>query len=154
VKLYLIRHGLAEAGAPDDMSRNLTEFGERQALGAARWLAKNIKGPVTLWASPYLRTQQTAAPIAKALGIDIVAHTCLQPEMTPHKVVEELCRQQQNIILVTHLPLVGRLAALLTEGTVSDRSWSPAEIWQLEGDVFAAGCLTNTDVWYPVVDEG
>ncbi|MGK0247732.1 MAG: phosphohistidine phosphatase [Oleispira sp.] len=150
MKLYLIRHGEAEAGAPDDMSRNLTERGEFQALCAARWLAKNIKGPVTIWASPYLRTQQTAAPIAKALSIDIIAHTCLQPEMTPHKVVDELYQEQNDIILITHLPLVGRLASLLTEGTVLDQSWSPAEIWQLEGDVFAAGCLVNTDVWYPV----
>jgi phosphohistidine phosphatase len=154
VKIYLMRHGAAAAGAPDDMGRNLTELGENQALGAARWLAKNIKGPVSLWASPYLRTQQTATPIAKALGIDIIAHTCLQPEMTARKVVDELCREQNNIILVTHLPLVGRLAALLTEGRVFDQSWSPAEIWQLEGDVFAAGCLTNMDVWYPVLDEG
>jgi phosphohistidine phosphatase len=154
VKLYLIRHGAAEAGAPDDMSRNLTARGESQALAAASWLAQNISGPVSLWASPYVRTQQTAAPIAKALGIDIVAHECLQPEMTPQKVVGELCQQQKNIILVTHLPLVGRLASLLTEGSIFDQPWSPAEVWQLEGEVFAAGCLTNTDVWYPALDEG
>lgn len=154
MKLYLIRHGAAESGAPDDMKRNLTSRGESQAVGAATWLAKNIKGPVSIWASPYLRTQQTAAPIAKALGVEITAHTCLQPDMTPEKVVDELSKEEQNIILVTHLPLVGRLASLLIDGTVFDQPWSPAEIWQLEGDVFAAGCLENTDVWYPVLDEG
>jgi phosphohistidine phosphatase len=154
VKLYLIRHGAAEAGAPDDASRNLTVRGESQAQGAAKWLAKNIKGPVSLWASPYVRTQQTAAPIAKALGVEIVAHQCLQPEMTPQKVVDELCKLQQDIVLVTHLPLVGRLASLLIDGSIFDQPWSPAEIWQLEGDVFAAGCLENTDVWYPALEEG
>ena len=153
MKLYLIRHGAAEAGAPDDMSRNLTVRGESQAQAAASWLAQNISGPVSLWASPYVRTQQTAAPIAKALGIDIVAHHCLQPGMTPQKVVDELCQQQKSIILVTHLPLVGRLASLLTEGSIFDQPWSPAEIWQLEGEVFAAGCLTNTNVWYPALDD-
>ena len=154
MKLYLIRHGAAEAGSTDDINRNLTTRGENQALGAAKWLAKNIKGPVSLWVSPYLRTRQTAAPIAKALGIEFVEHKCLQPEMTPQKVVDELCHEEKNIILVTHLPLVGRLASLLTEGVVFDQPWSPAEIWQLEGDVFAPGCLTNADVWYPVLDEG
>lgn len=154
MKLYLIRHGAAEIGAPDDMSRSLTERGKSQAIGAAKWLAKNIKGPVSLWASPYLRTQQTADPIAKALGIEASSHKCLQPEMTPQKVVDELSKEEQSIILVTHLPLVGRLASLLIDGTVFDQPWSPAEIWQLEGGVFAAGCLENTDVWYPVLDEG
>jgi phosphohistidine phosphatase len=154
VKLYLIRHGEAEVGLSDDMCRNLTARGERQAIGAASWLANNVKGSVVIWTSPYLRTQQTAAPIAKAFGIDIIAHSCLQPEMTPQKVVDELCQEQKNIILVTHLPLVSRLASLLTEGVVLDQSWLPAEIWQLEGDVFAAGCLINTDVWYPALVEG
>jgi phosphohistidine phosphatase len=101
-----------------------------------------------------VRTQQTAAPIAKALGVEIVAHQCLQPEMTPQKVVDELCKLQQDIVLVTHLPLVGRLASLLIDGSIFDQPWSPAEIWQLEGDVFAAGCLENTDVWYPALEEG
>lgn len=154
MKLYLIRHGAAEAGAPYDASRNLTARGESQAQSAANWLAKNIKGPVSLWASPYVRTQQTAAPIAKALGIEILVHECLQPEMTPQKVVDELSLEQQNIILVTHLPLVGRLASLLIDGSIFDQPWSPAEIWQLEGDVFAAGCLESTDVWYPALEEG
>ena len=153
MKLYLIRHGAAEPGAPDDMSRNLTMLGKSQALAAAAWLAEHIEGPVELWASPYVRTQQTAAPIAKALAIDVLEHRCLQPEMTPREVVDELCQQQKNIILVTHLPLVGRLASLLIDGTVLDQPWSPAEIWQLEGDVFAPGCLTNTDVWYPVLNQ-
>lgn len=154
MKLYLIRHGAAEAGAPNDASRNLSVRGESQAIGAANWLAGNIKGPVSIWASPYLRTQQTAAPIAKALGANVVSHECLQPEMTPQKVVDELCREQQDIVLVTHLPLVGRLASLLIGGVILDQPWSPAEIWQLEGDVFAAGCLENTNIWYPVLDEG
>jgi phosphohistidine phosphatase len=154
VKLYLIRHGAAEAGAPNDATRRLSSRGESQAVGAAKWLAKNIKGPVSIWASPYLRTQQTAEPIAKALGIGIVTHECLQPDMTPQKVVDELSKEQTSIILVTHLPLVGRLASLLIDGTVFDQPWSPAEVWQLEGDVFAAGCLENTHVWYPVLEEG
>jgi len=154
VKLYLIRHGEAVSGAPDDMDRPLTERGQQRAVRAANWLSNNVKGPVSLWASPYLRTQQTAAPIAKALAVDVVEHHCLTPDMTPQKVVDELVNEQQNIILVTHLPLVGRLASLLIEGVAFDQPWSPTEIWQLEGDVFSAGCLQNTDVWYPALEEG
>jgi phosphohistidine phosphatase len=154
VKLYLIRHGEAVYGDTDDINRQLTERGEQHAQNAALWLSKTVKGPVSLWASPYLRTQQTAAPIAKALNIEVTSHNCLKPEMTAQKVVDELAKEEQSIILVTHLPLVGRLASLLIDGVVFDQPWSPTEIWQLEGDVFAAGCLVSTDVWYPALEEG
>ncbi len=153
MKLYLIRHGEAVSGNTYDVNRPLTARGAQRAQRAANWLAKTIEGPVSIWASPYLRTQQTAEPIAKALDADIVSHHCLQPEMTPQKVVDELIAEHQNIILITHLPLVGHLASLLIDGEIFDQPWSPTEIWQLEGDVFAAGCLENTDVWYPALEE-
>lgn len=154
MKLYLLRHGEAEAYSLTDAGRELTERGKEHAQMAANWLAKVIDGPVSLWASPYLRTQQTAQPIADALSIEINDHQCLTPEMTPQKVVDELITEDKNIILVTHLPLVGRLASLLMEGNVFDQPWSATEVWELQGDVYAPGCLTNTDVWYPVLDEG
>ena len=153
MKLYLIRHGEAVDGDTYDEKRQLTKRGEQRAQRAANWLAKIVTGPVSIWSSPYLRTRQTAEPIAKALDAKVIPHQCLRPEMTPQKVVEELIHENQNIILVTHLPLVGRLAALLTEGCVFDQPWSATEVWQLEGDVFAAGCLENTDVWYPALEE-
>lgn len=154
MKVYLIRHGAAVPGSPDDSNRSLTERGQENASRAANWLAKQIKGPVAIWASPFLRTQQTAQPIAKAFAQEVINHKCLMPDMTPQKVVDELCNEQQDIILVTHLPLVGRLASLLIEGVVYDQPWSPTEIWQLEGEVIAAGCLENTNVWYPALEEG
>jgi phosphohistidine phosphatase len=73
--------------------------------------------------------------------------------MTPQKIVDELIDQQHSIILVTHLPLIGRLASLLIDGMVMNQPWSPTEIWQLEGDIFAAGCLENINIWYPALDE-
>lgn len=154
MKLYLIRHGEAVPGDTGDTDRQLTESGLQHAKSAAAWLAKTIKGPVSLWASPYVRTQQTAVPIAEALSVDIVSHNCLRPEMTPQKVVDELVAEEQNIILVTHLPLVGRLASFLIDGAIFNQPWSPTEIWQLEGSVFAPGCLENSDVWYPALEEG
>lgn len=153
MKLYLIRHGEAESGAPDDPTRNLTERGKNHAQKAADWLASIVDGPTRLWVSPYVRTQQTALPIAQALSVNIESHGCLTPDMTPQKVVDELIDQQYDIILVTHLPLVGRLASLLIDGSIMNQPWSPTEIWQLEGDVFAAGCLENINIWYPSLDE-
>lgn len=153
MKLYLIRHGESEPGAPENQTRNLTAVGQNHAQKAADWLAQVVDAPIRLWVSPYQRTQQTALPIAEALSVNIESHNCITPEMTPQKVVDELIDQQHSIILVTHLPLVGRLASLLINGVAMDQPWSPTEIWELEGDVFAPGCLENTNIWYPTLDE-
>lgn len=150
MKLYLMRHGQAEPSAANDSLRQLTEHGQKQARQAASWLAKTVQGPVSLWVSPYVRTQQTATPIAQALAIDIINHDGLMPDKSAQQVIDELIHQPQDIILVTHLPLVGHLASLLVEGRAFDQSWSPAEIWQLQGEVFAAGCLEVFDTWYPM----
>lgn len=151
MKLYIVRHG--EAGsAQTDSARELTERGRNQAQSAANWLANKVKEPVVLWSSPYQRTLQTAKFISDTLSTDIISHDCLMPDVTPKKVVGELINEHKNIILVTHLPLVGRLASLLVDGSIYDQPWSAAEIWQLEGDIYASGCLQNTNIWYPSLD--
>ena len=72
MELILVRHGLPD-WAPDTFARNdpnLSELGQEQA----RRLASGVEswGYVDeLWASPMKRAQETAAPLAAALGIDI-----------------------------------------------------------------------------------
>lgn len=149
MKLFLVRHGEAVIGNPLDSTRSLTERGFGQAQWAAEWLKSVMVGPVDLWVSPYLRTQQTAQPIAEALNVNAKTYPWLQPETPPREVMDALLGANTNVVLVTHLPLVGRLASLLTEGIDSDLPWSPAEIWQLEGAIFAANCLSKSNVWYP-----
>ena len=56
------------------------------------------------------------------------------------------------MIVVSHLPLVGRLASLLVDGRALDQPWSPAEGWVLSGDLFAPGCMTVDQIWYPALD--
>jgi phosphohistidine phosphatase len=152
VKLYLIRHGEAESGNLDS-ARRLTQRGKMDAQKAALWLKNIIDGPVSLWSSPYIRAQQTAHPIAKALSVEIEYRECLKPDVSPQTVIDELIHQKNSIILVAHLPLVGRLASLLMDGVVLDQPWSAAEIWQLQGSVFAPSCLENMNVWYPALCE-
>lgn len=149
MKLYLIRHGQAEPGLPNDRSRQLTALGHAQAAAAGAWLAATLKQPATVWVSPFARTQQTAAAIAGALSTSIISQDVLIPDASPQAVVEALIERQQTMILVTHLPLVGRLATLLVDGSSHGRSWQPAEICELQGDVFAAGCLEMTQTWLP-----
>lgn len=74
MQLILIRHGQTEAnllraldtaipGAP------LTETGQAQAQSLPQRVTPLLRGQVSLWVSPILRTRQTIAPLEKALGL-------------------------------------------------------------------------------------
>lgn len=163
MKVCIVRHGSAEMGADADASRQLTEKGSTQAQGAGRWLASmlndgKIESDVTLYSSPYIRARQTAEAISAATGIAVSSLAeqvdgDIVPAGNIDDIVDFLSTQEGDIILVSHLPLVGRLAAKLVDGEVYDQPWSPAECWLLEGDPAASGCMTVTAVWYPALEE-
>jgi phosphohistidine phosphatase len=152
MKLCIVRHGVAVLGADSDEQRVLRPEGLQQAQRAGRWLVSAGLSQARLMTSPYVRTQQTAGEIANALGGQPQMLAELVPGGEPQQVVEQLQSITDDVVLVSHLPLVGRLAALLVDGEVYDQPWSPAECWLLEGDVFAAGCMTVTQVWYPELE--
>jgi broad specificity phosphatase PhoE len=62
VKLYLVRHGRAEAGFGESMDPGLDALGREQAQEAAAKLV--ALGPLRILSSPLMRAQQTAAPLA------------------------------------------------------------------------------------------
>lgn len=62
-KIYMVRHGKAEAGFGGAMDPGLDALGREQAEAVARKL-KSV-GPLPIWSSSLARTQQTAAPLAK-----------------------------------------------------------------------------------------
>jgi broad specificity phosphatase PhoE len=62
-KLYMVRHGRAEAGFGESMDPGLDALGREQAETVAHKL-KGIE-PLQILTSPLARTQQTAAPLAK-----------------------------------------------------------------------------------------
>ena len=62
-KIYMVRHGKAEAGFGGAMDPGLDETGRAQAETVAQKL--KTAGPLPILTSPLARTQQTAAPLAK-----------------------------------------------------------------------------------------
>jgi broad specificity phosphatase PhoE len=66
-RLYMIRHGRAEAGFGESMDPGLDELGHSQALAVAEKM--KALGPLPVLSSPLARTQQTAAPLAKLWGV-------------------------------------------------------------------------------------
>lgn len=152
MKICIVRHGSAVSGAVQDQNRGLTGRGENQAAGAGRWLAQQSFNSPRILASPFLRAQQTAQAIADCLGVAVENMPHLVPDADVLQLLNDLTDQEQDLILVSHLPLVGHLAAMLVDGQLYDQPWSPAECWILQGDLAAAGCMNVGAVWYPVLD--
>jgi broad specificity phosphatase PhoE len=65
-RVYLVRHGKAEAGFGENMDPGLDALGHSQAEAVAQKL-KGL-GPLAVLSSPLRRTQETAAPLAKIWG--------------------------------------------------------------------------------------
>ncbi|MGP5307644.1 phosphohistidine phosphatase SixA [Vreelandella alkaliphila] len=144
--VLVMRHGEAASGFPDQ-SRRLTPRGELETEKMARWLAMRIEqGELscpTIYASPFVRAQQTAQRICDALGVQLNTLAFITPEDSPSDISEWLLNQSVDapIMLVSHMPLVGELAGLLVEGVPSQGIGFPtAAIAELEADVWAAGC--------------
>jgi broad specificity phosphatase PhoE len=62
-KIYMVRHGKAEAGFGGAMDPGLDALGREQAEAVAQKM--NPLGPLPILSSPLARTQQTAAPLVK-----------------------------------------------------------------------------------------
>jgi broad specificity phosphatase PhoE len=66
-RIYMVRHGKAEAGFGGAMDPGLDALGREQADAVAQKLKAN--GPLPILASPLARTQHTAAPLAKLWNV-------------------------------------------------------------------------------------
>jgi probable phosphoglycerate mutase len=93
MELILVRHAepvrIVDADGPADPP--LAERGRKQAEALAAYLGSEPIGGV--WSSPMQRARETAAPLAAALGVDVVVDTELAEwdrEATSYIPIEEL----------------------------------------------------------------
>jgi len=149
MKLWVLRHGEAEGHARTDAERELTEHGRAEVLRSAAHL---IGQPVdAIIASPYVRAQQTAQLVRQALGFEAGIRTVpwLTPEGNPLEVLNKL-DSDDNVLLVSHQPLVGSLISFLQHG--HQRQPQPmhtASLAELEGDFPLAGLMSLVSVKNP-----
>ncbi|PHN21471.1 phosphohistidine phosphatase SixA [Pseudomonas sp. ICMP 460] len=152
MKLWILRHGEAQAQARTDAERNLTEQGRGEVLRSAAHL---IGQPISaILASPYVRAQQTAELVRDALGFEPPIKTVawLTPEGNPLQVLAQLDTDSadDNVLLVSHQPLVGSLISFLQHG--HQRQPQPmhtASLAELEGDFPLAGLMNLVSVKHP-----
>jgi len=150
MKVWVLRHGEAEPyGSRPDSERALTAHGREEALRSA---AELIGQPISaIYASPYLRAQQTAQLVREALGFEPEIRTVewLTPDNRPQAVAEQLV-SVDYALLVSHNPLVGNLLGYLQHGHVQQpEAVKTAGLAELEGDLPLAGAMKLNGIKHP-----
>lgn len=144
MKLFLLRHG--EAGPPsrDDSDRQLTSRGVADVHDSLRQCRHRLPHLDTILSSPYTRARQTAAIVLEDLCLAssaLVIDVGLEPGASVDSVTRLLASSGvDNLLVVGHQPLVGKLAAWLTDDPTLAGSFAPATLAALELDYLARGC--------------
>jgi phosphohistidine phosphatase SixA len=115
ITLALLRHGRATGQGPD---AQLTPEGEAQIRRLAAHLAGEGWRPAGAFSSPYRRARDTARTVLAAVAPGLEARTLdeLTPEADPGEALAALHRAglpAGAVLVVAHLPLLGRLAQRL-----------------------------------------
>lgn len=118
MKVFVLRHGEARPFASTDSARPLSEFGQQQAREQGEWLAQHYPTLQKVLVSPYLRTQQTCQYVLQAYSSppEVETFNGLTPYGNANTVVDyvaTLAGQCQEVLLISHLPLVEEIARAL-----------------------------------------
>jgi phosphohistidine phosphatase len=122
VRLILVRHANAEPGEPDAL-RPLSAAGREQARELGDEIA--ARGPDAVVSSPLLRARETAAPIARAAGVELQVDERLAPGASLDDVRAAVAGRGETVVAVGHAPdcddvvlaLTGRAVHFPTGGT-------------------------------------
>ena len=116
MRLYLVQHGQATSEV-EDPERPLTDQGVDDVERVARYaVAKLSVGADRVVHSGKTRARQTAEIWRGLLDADGDQADALAPNDDPTTWVERLEAESEDLMLVGHLPHLGRLAALLLTG--------------------------------------
>ena len=152
MNLYIIRHGRAETYASSDSARRLVSEGEQQVRQLASQFRTHSLSFDKLICSPYTRAQQTAQIIKAEIGFDKELITCddIVPDGDVSSVIKNLnAFGDKNILLVSHMPLLGYLASYLLLGEMRQRSFSTAQAMHLSGEYIAPAGMTCMASYFP-----
>lgn len=117
MKLYLIRHGesiSSDLGA----EKTLSPTGHKEISQLAHYLAKLNLSVDLILHSEKLRAKQTANLLTTAFSYKKNMQSCsqLNPEGSVLSFLEKIYPLQGNILIVSHMPFLGKLASHLVVG--------------------------------------
>ncbi len=129
--LILWRHAEAQEAqaGQDDLARELTSRGEKQATRMAHWLDRQLPDITRVLVSPARRTEQTAQALDRKYKI--------RAELAPGATVEQLLQAAQwpdskhTVLVVGHQPVLGQAIAQLLGLQASECVVRRGAIWWL-----------------------
>jgi phosphohistidine phosphatase len=123
MELYLIQHGEAKSEV-EDPERSLTASGEKEVMSVSKVALSLHIRPSKVYHSGKLRAKQTAEIIAGALKIPnplIQSAQGLNPNDNIHPWAERISKEEEDLMLVGHLPFLEKLTSFLLCGNENAR---------------------------------
>jgi phosphohistidine phosphatase len=120
MRLYLVQHAESKPEA-EDPNRGLTDKGETDVKKVAAFLKPLGLSVAAIWHSGKTRAVQTAEILGQAVSASqgLSKHEGLAPLDPVQPIQEEVSRVLDDLMLVGHLPFMGKLASALTAGSDS-----------------------------------
>ncbi len=132
MRLYLVRHGIAEApfGGKPDHARALTPEGVARLKRQAAFFGRMGWDVDLVLCSTLLRARQTAALLAPALGAPVTEEALLGPGCSLDDLQEALAvhGDPPRVMIVGHQPAMGHLVHVLTGRRVAMRPGAAAVV--------------------------
>jgi phosphohistidine phosphatase len=116
MRIYLVQHGKSKS-EEEDPQRHLTHRGIDEVRHVADFLRPLELVVDTVWHSGKTRAQQTGELLAEVLRARLVQRAGLGPKDEVTATKEALEQAGGNLMIVGHMPFLGKLAALLVTGS-------------------------------------
>ena len=116
--LYLVRHGKAAAEG-EDRSRPLTAKGIEEVTQVTQLLKKNPVKVTAIFHSGKKRAEETAEIIKEQLTLNcpLLIKKYFSPNDSTDFLYQEISHIKEDIMMVGHMPFLGKLASRLITGT-------------------------------------
>lgn len=109
MQIFILRHGEADPFKQPDCQRQLTGRGVLETQDILQRQLTSLESVTQIWASPYVRAQETAKLVTKLLPhLQIQTTDLLVPEADPLRLARAIQESEiEKVLLVSHQPLVG-----------------------------------------------
>lgn len=134
MRIYLVQHGAA-LSREQDPDRPLSEQGRRDMARMAEFLAGAAVAPDRIKHSGRTRARQTAEILGERLGGTVSqSRWPLAPNDGPGDLVAATANWHDEVMMVGHMPFMGRAASLLIAGSRGAKAFAfmPGSVLCLE----------------------